>query len=298
MSYRSRAFGTAFALALLTGCGGSGALAPADSIRQALGETRTGRPIIATTAVHGRPAPAKARSGIYVAQFFSPYVYGYPLDNSKNGPPLCNVYNPYASVNDIAVDGNGNLLIPLEIPNEVLIYKGTRMCGPWAATIADPYGQPTGAAANDAIHGTIAVANIFDLYGPGSISLCTVSGGCTQNLTNPNLYAVGGVAMDRQGNCWGSGFNSSYASVLIYFAGCSGSGVAATGIANTQGYGSIDIDEHGNLVVVSIPTDLYVYHGCKPKCKKIGGPFSLEGDTIFGHLNKNSTAFAAGDSQY
>ena len=210
----------------------------------------------------------KARSGIYVAEFFNPYVFGYPLDNSKNGPPTCRVYNPYASVNDIAVDGDSNLIIPLEIPNEVLVYNGTRMCGRWAATIADPYGQPTGAAANDAIHGTIAVANILDLSGSGSISLCTVSGGCTQNLTNPSLYEVGGVAMDRQGNCWASGFNPSYSSVLIYFAGCSGSGVAATGIANTQGYGSIDIDKNGNLVVVSIPTDLYVYRGCKPKCKK------------------------------
>ncbi len=298
MCYRSRALATAFALVLLTGCGGAGnTLAPAGSIRQALGDMRTGRPIVAT-GLHGRAAPGKARSGIYVAEFFNPYVYGYPLDNSKNGPPTCRVYNPYASVNDIAVDGNSNLIIPLEIPNEVLVYNGTRMCGRWAATIADPYGQPTGAAANDAIHGTIAVANILDLSGSGSISLCTVSGGCTQNLTNPSLYEVGGVAMDRQGNCWASGFNPSYSSVLIYFAGCSGSGVAATGIANTQGYGSIDIDKNGNLVVVSIPTDLYVYRGCKPKCKKIGGPFSLEGGTIFGHLNKDSTAFAAGDNQY
>jgi hypothetical protein len=294
----SRALPVIFAFGLLNGCGG-GALSSGAPVQQALGELRApGVRADITAALGGRAAPAKVRSGIYVAEFSSSYVYGYPLDNSKNGPPICNVYNPYQSVNDIAVDGGGNLMIPLEEPNEVLIYKGTKLCGPWAATIADPYGQPTGAAANDAIHGTIALANILDLSGPGSISLCTVSGGCTANLTNPDLYEVGGVAMDKRGNCWASGLNASYVSALIYFAGCAGAGEAATGIAQTQGYGSLDIDKDGNLVVVSIPSSLYVYRSCKPKCKLVGGPFSLEGGTIFGHLNKQSTSFAAGDYQY
>lgn len=297
MSNSYRALAAALAVGLLSGCGG-GTLSPGASTRQALGDLRVpGSPANLTAVLGGRAAPAKARSGIYVAQFLSSYVYGYPLDNSKNGPPICNIYNPYQSVNNLGVDGHGNLMIPLEVPNEILIYKGTKLCGPWTATIADPYGQPTGAAANDAVHGTIAVVNIFDLSGPASISLCTVSGGCTTNLTNPELYEAGGVAMDKQGNCWASGLNASYASVLIYFAGCAGSGVAATGIAATQGYGGLDIDKAGNLVAVSIPNSLYVYRGCRPKCKLVGGPFSLEGGTIFGHLNKNSTAFAAGDYQ-
>jgi hypothetical protein len=281
-----RALVVASLLVLIAGCGGG--LSPSSLVPQGAGDQ----------ALHGRAAPAAVRSGIYVAEFSSSYVYGYPTDNSKNGPPVCNVYNPNQSINDIGVDGSGNLILPLEQPNEILIYKGTKLCGPWDATISDPYGEPTGAAANDAIGGTIAVANIFDNTGSGSISLCTVSAGCTQNLTNPSLYEVGGVAMDLQGDCWASGLNSSYASVLIYFAGCSGEGVAATGIAQTSGYGSIDIDKHGNLVVVSIPSSVYVYRGCKPKCKKVGGPFALQGSTIFGHLNKKSTAFAAGDEQY
>ncbi|MGB7048073.1 MAG: hypothetical protein WBD57_07110, partial [Candidatus Cybelea sp.] len=160
MSSSSRAPAAALGFVLLTACGG-GALSPGAPMHQALGDLRApGSRIYVPAALHGRAAPAKARSGIYVAEFSSSYVFGYPLDNSKNGPAICNVYNPYQSVNDIAVDAGRNLMIPLEIPNEILIYKGTKMCGPWAATIADPYGQPTGAAANDAIHGTIAVANI------------------------------------------------------------------------------------------------------------------------------------------
>lgn len=273
-------------LALLGGCGGGLGSSP---------------PIISgagAQALHGRAAPAAVRSGIYVAEFSSSYVYGYPSDNSKNGPPICTVYDPNQSVNDIAVDRHGDLVIPIEQPDEILIYKGTKLCGPWAATLSDPYGEPTGAAANDAANGTIAVANIFDNTGSGSISLCTVSAGCTQNLTNPSLYEVGGVAMDSHGDCWATGLNSSYSGVLIYFAGCTGSGVAATGLAQAQGYGGIDIDKRGDLVVVSIPSSLYVYRGCKPKCRKVGGPFALQGSTIFGHLNERSTEYAAGDQQY
>jgi hypothetical protein len=298
MSNSLRVLAAAVAVELLSGCG-SGTLSPGDSTRQALGDLRApGLRTNLTAALGGRAAPASVRSGIYVAQFFSSYVYGYALDNSKNGAPICNVYNPYQSVNDIAVDAHGNLMIPLEVPNEILLYKGTKLCGSWIATIADPYGQPTGAAANDAVHGTIALVNIFDLSGPGSVSLCTVSGGCMTNLTNPDLYEAGGVAMDKHGNCWASGLNASYVSVLIYFAGCAEPGVAATGVAQTQGYGGLDIDKDGNLVAVSIPNALYVYRGCTPKCKRVGGPFSLEGGTIFGHLNKSSTSFAAGDYQY
>ena len=41
-----------------------------------------------------------------------------------------------------------------------------------------------------------------------------------------------------------------------------------------------------------------VYSGCKPKCKKIGGPFSLQGTSLYGHLNEDSSRFAAADYQY
>jgi hypothetical protein len=100
------------------------------------------------------------------------------------------------------------------------------------------------------------------------------------------------------GDCWASGETTSYTSSLIYFAGCTGSGVAATGFAQTLAFGALDIDKNGNLVVISVPTSLYVYKGCKPKCKLLGGPFTLEGSSTFGHLNEDSTSFAVGDYQY
>jgi hypothetical protein len=77
----------------------------------------------------------------------------------------------------------------------------------------------------------------------------------------------------------------------------------AKGYENTDG-GGIDVDSHGNLVsiscsVVSCSTpQLYVYSGCRPKCKKIGGPFPLQGASQYGHLNEDSTRFAAADYEY
>jgi hypothetical protein len=252
--------------------------------------------------VHARPAPKSATAGIYVAEYSSSYVYGYPIRNSKNHPATCSIYDPNGSVNNLGVDASGDLIIPNGNPYEILVYKGTKLCGPFVSEVTEPYGQPAGAASNDALNGTIAVDNIFDVAsyngGAGSITLCTLSGGCTVNLTNPGLYAVGGVAMDKHGNCWASGDNKSYSSALIYFAGCTGPGVAATGIAQTYGFAGLDIDKDGNLVTISVPASLYVYSGCKPKCKLIGGPFALEGDSTFGHLNKNSTSYAVGDYQY
>jgi hypothetical protein len=43
---------------------------------------------------------------------------------------------------------------------------------------------------------------------------------------------------------------------------------------------------------------VYVYSGCKPACKAIGGPFPLKGTAVYGHLNEDSTSFAAADYQY
>jgi hypothetical protein len=144
------------------------------------------------------------------------------------------------------------------------------------------------------VTGTIAISNIFDTSGDGSISVCTISG-CTSNLTNSNMYEVAGVAMAKNGDCWASATDSGGAATLTYFAGCAGAGVTATGFTNTY-FGGLDIDKAGNLVSIDAFTPaVRVYKGCNPACTLVGGPFSLFGDAIFGHLNKKSTAFATGD---
>jgi hypothetical protein len=280
-------------------------LAAASIVAGCAGESFSGSAIPPGGLPSALQAPdAKTISGLYVGGANTWDVLAYRADNKKNGPPRCQIYDPGSTVNNLAVDGNGNVIIPTSGNEQftVLVYSANKLCGKWLATIADPYGQPTNAVSNDAVNGTIAVGNIFDVSsqngGSGSISLCTIKNGCTQNLGNPSLlYGVGGVAMDLNGNCWASGISPDYASSIVYFAGCAGSGVAATGVPSGEGIGGMDIDANGNLVVVGLPTSLYVLKGCNPACTVVGGPFTLKGGTTFGHLNQNSTEYAAADYQ-
>ncbi len=245
--------------------------------------------------LNGRVAPDSEKTGIYVGAFFATDIYGYHAENEGNGPATC-TESGASNVNDIAVDGVGDLIVPNGGTRQILVYKGKKMCGALKATISDPYGQPSDAAARHALTGRFAVANIFDTSGAGSISLCTISG-CTANLTNSNMYEVAGVAMDKHGNCWADATNATGVATLTYFEHCSGGGVAATGFNNTY-YGGLDIDKAGNLVAISSSTpSVTVYAGCKPACTLVGGPFSLHGESIYGHLNKKSNAFVAADYQ-
>ena len=87
------------------------------------------------------------------------------------------------------------------------------------------YGDAVDASAVDAVNGKIAVADFFDFIGSGSISICTLaSGGCSPNLTSPNMGLVGGVAINTAGDCWADALGSNGLAVLVYFAGCTGSG--------------------------------------------------------------------------
>ncbi|HVN68238.1 MAG TPA: hypothetical protein VMU38_01095 [Candidatus Binatia bacterium] len=232
----------------------------------------------------------KAKGGIYGSQFFAALINGYKTNGSG---PICSETASYP--NSIAVDGKGNLIDPDGGSRTIIVYKGPGMCGPSVGSTSDNYGQPSDATSPNAATGTIVVGNIFDTSGAGSISLCTLSGGCTTNLTNANMYEVAGVAQAKNGDCWASATSSGGTATLTYFAGCTGAGQAATGFVNAY-YGGLDIDKAGNLVSIDAFTPaLRVYKGCNPTCTLVGGPFALNGDSVYGHLNKKSTEFVAGD---
>ncbi|HET6276251.1 MAG TPA: hypothetical protein VFE16_10015 [Candidatus Cybelea sp.] len=241
------------------------------------------------------PDAVKKPGGIYASEFFGGIIDGYPLSNKNNKPPTCTLTatNP----NDIAVDRRGDLIDPDGGSRTVIVYKGPRLCGAEVGSpIADPYGQPSDAASANAKTGEIVVGNIFDnSQTGGSISICTISGGCTANLTNANMYEVAGVALAKNGDCWADATNSGGTANLTYFKKCSGAGQTSTGFMNTY-YGGLDIDKNGYLVSIDAFTPaVWIYKGCNPACIKIGGPFPLQGETIYGHLNQASTAFVAGD---
>jgi hypothetical protein len=111
------------------------------------------------------------------------------------------------------------------------------------------------------------------------------------------MFIVASVLMDKAGDCWASGATQSGAATLTYFAGCTGNGAAATGYMNTY-FGGLDIDKYGNIVSISaFDSKLYIYSGCNPACTLVGGPFALQGQSLFGHVNAQSMIYAAADFQ-
>ena len=142
------------------------------------------------------------------------------------------------------------------------------------------------------------IGHIIDNSVPGgSISLCNLTTGCKRDVWNYALVTLAGVAT-KDGNCWGSGANGSGTAILLYFKHCQKPGRVASGFVNAY-YGGLDFDRDGNLVSISaFDAKLFVYKGCDPVCTLVGGPFTLNGNTVFGHLNERSTEFVGGDFQY
>jgi hypothetical protein len=242
-----------------------------------------------------REATANQRKGLYASEFSGSNVYGYSYNDEKNSPDTCTI-SGVSNVNDVAVDGARNLIVPNGGNHTIRVYKGPRRCGTLAATVKDPYGQPADAAGPNALTEKFVVANVFDNRGAaGSLSICHVSktkGTCSTKLTNPSMYQVGGVAMDTAGDCWADALAEGGGVNLIYFASCRGAGVVATGFENAD-LGGLDIDGAGNLVSISATDgNVYVYSGCNPACTLVGGPFALNNVAVFGHLNKQSNRLA------
>ncbi len=249
--------------------------------------------------MRGNPATPYNMKGIYVSALMAPHLYGFPKNNSANEAPFCSV--PASGVNGFGADNSGNLIVP-EGFNGIRVWEGPTMCGTGPPRkITDPYGQAVDASAVNALTGNIAVANLFDTSGPGSISVCTVaSGTCSTNLTNPNVVSVWAVAMNRAGDCWADASSASDTTLLVYFAGCTGSGQLATGFQNPL-YGGIDIDRQGNLVTTSLygrrhrpPSVVYIYSGCNPACTLLSSTH-LMGESMYGHVGKWNLRYVTTD---
>lgn len=252
--------------------------------------------------MRGKLANAAQARGIYVGSFSGSTVWGFPKNNSGDGPPTCTVAEDGTGLSGLGVDNFGYLMIPDGF-NGIEVYSNSTMCGTLLGTITDPFGQAGDASSISAATGAIVVANLVGPggVGPGSLSVCTLaSGTCSVNLTNPNILIAAGVAMANNGDCWASALNPSGAPVLVYFQGCSGAGVVATGFVNPF-YGGIDIDNKGNLVTLSLvnasfsfPSLLYVYSGCNPTCTLLSSS-PLAGESIYGHVARQGKRFVTTD---
>ena len=122
----------------------------------------------------------------------------------------------------------------------------------------------------------------------------TKSGNLTES--GRGLAASESVAMSETGDCWSAGVDNGSNYALYYFKGCTSPGVPARQWLNRE-WGGLDVDTHGNLVSIDQGTaSLYVYRGCDPLCRKVGGPFALHANAQYGHLNLPGNLFAAASS--
>ena len=201
---------------------------------------------------------------------------------------------------DLAVDDSGNLIVP-NPSDTVTVFKGPGMCGPKLERFKRCTFLSTRLALTLQVKLSRSAYVLDGQSGDGSIQLCTLKKGCYANLTDGmQMDFVAAVAMSKKGDCWAS---SAVPTALTYFKGCSTTARSATGYENSDA-GGLDIDNNGNLVSISCSEIscstpvLYVYSGCNPKCKKVGGPFPLQGSSWYGHLSATSTRFAAADYEY
>ena len=301
---------TAIAIGLLAGCAGnmgSNSTSPlglSPQVRTApISVFDDAAPPHLVSVIHSLVLPDKKtklpKKGTYVSEFDATSLFGYATNNKGNNGPICMIQG-VAFINDIGVDGQGNLMLPNPgsgSENTLDIHQGPTMCGKLIGSIADPYGQPSDATSPNAVTGQIALGNLVgNSSSAGSLSICTFKGGCATNLTNSTYFHVGGVAMSNAGDCWiDVKTSASGGAELVYYKGCAGSGTIASGFKQTY-YGGIDIDKSGNLVIIDdMAENVYIYSGCAPSCTVVGGPFALKGESFWGKLNFANNQFTAVD---
>jgi hypothetical protein len=104
--------------------------------------------------------------------------------------------------------------------------------------------------------------------------------------------------MDRAGNCYADASDSSGSTGLWIYHHCKRTGkelTSANGFSEPY-YGGMSVDNHGNLLVLSLvngslspPSTVTVYSGCiTGTCKVVGGPFTLNGESISGGLDSKN----------
>jgi hypothetical protein len=254
---------------------------------------------------HPHHVPASFTRGIATQEFFatSSNVLVFPKNNSANGPPTCS-NSTGSNVNDLDSDGSGNLIVPNAFSG-VLVYAPpftASSCGTLLGTITEAYGQASSSAAIDAVNGTIVVGNIGGGTSTGVVT-CTLSSLTCTALSSPNMSTLAGVAMDKSGNCYADAFSASTGLPTLWvYTGCTGTGVPAAGFSEPY-YGGIDVDNKGNLVVVSLfnssfttPSTVTTYSGCATgTCTVVSGPTALAGESVFGHLGRQNERFATAD---
>lgn len=252
----------------------------------------------------------KAIGGIYGSEFctdnceLAGLINGYPNPDKKNVKPTCTITGN--AISGWGIDLQGDLILPwAKSGNEpsinepsINVYAGPKLCGKEIGSIPDSKGQIVDAKSFDATTDPIYVSEIAGegSANAGDVLICSLTTeSCGSPVTNSAITGYGaGVAIDTKGDCWMSAATSTTSGfVLVYWKGCKGGGAVATGTKNAA-FGGLFFDAKSNLVSIDSTGELYVYSGCRPKCKVVSSS-ALKGASIFGNLNQKGDRLAVGD---
>jgi hypothetical protein len=314
MRLLSAAVCTTIAAALLASC--SGGSSPSGSVVPGNGMSSQGKhhaiamyniprsvaQLVHDGRLHGKKAPSSAVKGSWASGFFGVDVLGFPKNNSGNGPATCDLGDS-GSVNGFGVDTAGDVIIPQAFSGVEVYAPG---CGALLGTISDIYGQAADAAAINAATGTIIVGHI------GTVATCTLSSLTCTELSAPGLSGFTSVAMDKAGNCYAQGDDTSDVIKLWYWAGCTGTGTNPSGFSEPGTFpGGLDVDNAGNLVAISqentsdaVSGNATVYSGCGTgTCTVVTGPTQLTPtgsgvDIDYCRLGRQNERLICGDASF
>jgi len=233
------------------------------------------------------------------------FVNGYPNPDTSNVKDFCDT--PAYYVNGVGTDPKGYLAIPAYFSGSyytINVYdpattanESGNTCPALDYSVEDTTGQPAAAAS---LKGTTSwvvgeIANYTSEV--GDVVVCTPTA-CGTPVTNTSITSyVAGVAVDNKGDCWASAETMSFASsILVYWAGCTGSGVVVSGYKNAY-YGGLFFDKNNNLGSIDLSGNLYIY---KPSSdgssvSVVLGPVALKGESLFGNLNSAGNTLSVGD---
>lgn len=302
---------------LFTACSGAGAGIATNQAGGALPNASGGHGLVNLVPSWLRPAAgvqqlklgfvypdAKTAGAVYGSEFESSgsgegMINAYKNPDTKNVAPECSIQG-YA-INGWGVDNVGDLILPAgssaSVEPSINVYQGPKPCGKLLGTITDSTGQAADAKSFNATKDKIYVGEIASTASAtGEIVICMLkTKSCGTPITNAAITGHGaGVAIDAKGDCWMSaGTSTNTGFLLVYWKGCKGKGVVATGTKNSD-FGGLFFDTKGNLVSIDLAGTIYVYKGCAPKCTVVG-TLTMKAASIFGNLNAAGTELAVGD---
>lgn len=260
-------FTVAFLLAALTsGCGGG---APSTQSSLELTPNLRGQAAIQQQSVE---------RGFAVSEQFSNVVLIYPPHNRQNKPPVCTVAG--SGVLGITSDAKGDLYVANGNGTIVEYAPG---CGAAIQTWRERQGQ----AVDVAVFGkTVYVATQGTPDKRGDVAVCTTST-CGSVLKDRRINVLQGIAVDAQGNVWGTGSGA-----LVVWRGGKMPAHFVKGFRQTDSAG-LDFANDGTLISVDeFSATIYTY-SCDANaasCDRLGS-FRQMAAGFFGKLDKANTQF-------